>query len=142
MSKTILVPVDGSPLSERAVRYAVKNFPDASVTAIHVINPLGAVTASEAGGIPEGDEWYRSAQTRADAITDSVAAVAAEHGVELATASEVGRPSREILRYADEHGVDQIVLGSHGRDGISRAILGSVAELVVRRAEVPVTVVR
>jgi len=54
----------------------------------------------------------------------------------------VGRPTKVIVEYADDHDIDQIVMGSHGRSGMSRILLGSVAEIVVRRASVPVTVVR
>jgi nucleotide-binding universal stress UspA family protein len=48
---------------------------------------------------------------------------------------------RTVLEYADDHGIDQIVLGSHGRSGIDRMLLGSVAETVTRRARIPVTVI-
>jgi len=65
-----------------------------------------------------------------------------EHGGPIETAVVVGRPAREIVRYADDHDIDQIVMGSHGRDRASRVLLGSVAETVARRAPVPVTIVR
>jgi len=58
------------------------------------------------------------------------------------TATEVGQPSRTIVAYAQEHDLDHVVIGSYGRKGLSRVLLGSVAELVVRRSPVPVTVVR
>jgi nucleotide-binding universal stress UspA family protein len=54
----------------------------------------------------------------------------------------VGRPAREIVDYADENDIDHVVMGSHGRSGVSRIVLGSVAENVVRKSSVPVTVAR
>jgi len=53
-----------------------------------------------------------------------------------------GRPATEIVECAAERDTDQIVMGSHGRDGAARLLLGSVSETVVRRSPVPVTVVR
>ncbi|HYG67919.1 MAG TPA: universal stress protein [Anaeromyxobacteraceae bacterium] len=58
------------------------------------------------------------------------------------TVTLVGDPADELVRYAKEEGVDLLVLGTHGRTGVSRAVLGSVAEKVVRHASCPVLVVR
>jgi len=142
MPETILVPIDGSPLAERALRYAIENFPTASVTTIFVINPVESIFAAETGGLPAADEWYEKAQDRAAAIHEDASAIAEAYDVELTTVTEVGRPAREILDYVDEHGIDQIIMGSHGRDGIERAILGSVAETVMRSSQQPVTIIR
>lgn len=62
--------------------------------------------------------------------------------VDVDTEFVVGEPGRAIVRYTDEHDVEQVVIGSHGRERIARFLLGSVAETVVRRSVVPVTVVR
>lgn len=67
---------------------------------------------------------------------------AEKHGVTLTTETGSGRPERAIVAYAEDHLVDEIVIGSHGRTGGSRILLGSVAEQVVRRSPIPVTVVR
>jgi nucleotide-binding universal stress UspA family protein len=53
-----------------------------------------------------------------------------------------GNPSEEILAYATEHGIDLITMGTHGRSGLDRVVMGSVAERVVRRSSVPVLTVR
>lgn len=142
MPETILVPIDGSPLAERALRYAIETFPAASITTLYVINPIDSIFVAETGGLPAADVWYEKAQERAAAIHEDAKATAADYDVELTTVTEVGRPAREILEYADEHGIDQIVMGSHGRDGIERALLGSVAERVTRSARQPVTIIR
>ena len=58
------------------------------------------------------------------------------------TAIETGDPADMILDYVHEHDVDHVVIGCHGRSGVARWLLGSVAEAVVRRAPVPVTAVK
>jgi nucleotide-binding universal stress UspA family protein len=83
----------------------------------------------------------RQRPDRASEIHTTATNLAAEHGVELATVTEVGRPGKKILAYADDNDVDQIVIGSHGRSGLDQALLGSVAETVTRRAQIPVAVI-
>lgn len=141
MSSHVLVGFDGSPLSERALRYAIENRPDAAITTIYVIDPVDSVFDVEAGGLPVAREWHDAARDRASDVHETAAELADELGVDVDTVTAVGTPAREILEYADEQGVDHVVLGSHGRSGLQRAILGSVAETVTRRARVPVTVV-
>ena len=65
----------------------------------------------------------------------------ARPGVRVVTATAGGDPAREIVRYATRQGVDLIVLGAHGRSGVSRMLLGSVAERVARTAPCPVLTV-
>lgn len=142
MPETVLVPIDGSSPAERALRYAVETFPTASITTLYVVDPVESVIASEAGGLPAAEAWYETEREHAAEIHDTAAAVAAEYGVELTAVTEVGRPARTILDYCGDHGIDQIVLGSHSRAGIERAVLGSVAEKVTRRSRGTVTVVR
>lgn len=142
MPETILVPFDGSPLAERALRYAVEQFPAASITTIYVLDPVDSIVASETGGLPAANDWYEHAQERATAIHDAAAAIAAEATVEIDSVTEVGRPSRAILDVAEDREIDHIVMGSHGRDGLDRAILGSVAETVLRQGRQPVTIIR
>ena len=61
-------------------------------------------------------------------------ALAAAHGVAITRVSEVGQPAGTVVQYCEENDVDRVVVGTHGRDGVSRVPLGSVAELIVRRA--------
>jgi len=140
MPENVLIAFDGSPLSERALTYAIENFSDATLTAIYVINPINSVMDVEAGGLPVAEDWYDNAKARATSIHETATDIAAEHDIDLKTVTEVGRPARSILKYADENDIDQIVMGSHGRSGINRTFLGSVAETVTRRARIPVTI--
>jgi nucleotide-binding universal stress UspA family protein len=142
MSKRVLVPIDGSDQSDDALDHALEEFSDADITVLHVIDPVDAGYSAPVG-IPGGsEEWYEGAQKEAQALFEEAQAVADEYGVTLDTATEMGRPSRTIVGYAEDEGFDHIVIGSHGRAGVSRILLGSVAETVVRRATMPVTVVR
>ena len=143
MSKRILVPVDGSEQAAEACRFAVREFPEATLVLLHVINPAEAGYNAKASVPSFSEEWYQEQQTDAQARFDEFEALAEEGGVtDIEQVIEVGRPTSTIVEYADAHDIDQIVMGSHGRAGVSRILLGSVAEIVVRRASVPVTVVR
>jgi nucleotide-binding universal stress UspA family protein len=68
--------------------------------------------------------------------------IADRNGREVETATAAGAPSRSILDWSDGNDVDHVVIGCHGRSGVARWLLGSVAEAVVRRAPVPVTAVK
>jgi nucleotide-binding universal stress UspA family protein len=153
MTKRILVAVDGSEEATEALRFAATEWPDADLTALHVINPADSTTGAE-GGFPGAvDQWYDSAEGRGKRILRETSEAVDR---EIDTRLEVGRPTTTILAVAggdaaigDEDGAegtgepfDHVVLASRGRTGLSRILLGSVAEGVVRRADVPVTVVR
>ena len=142
MADHVLVPLDGSPQSWSALEYAMDEHPEARLTLLSVINPMEAGYSAETALPSAAEEWYESAKAAAQQRFDEAAEMAAEAGVSVDTVVEVGRPSRMIVEYAEEHDVDGIVMGSHGRKGVSRMLLGSVAEAVVRSSPVPVTVVR
>ena len=135
----ILVPIDGSAPADAALEYALERFPDDEIVALYVKDPVDGATAWGPGS---ADNWMAVADERAKAVLGAVTDRADERDVSLATDDVVGRPARAIIEYAEENDVDNIVIGSHGRDGVARVLLGSVAETVVRRAPVPVTVVR
>jgi len=142
MGKRILVPVDGSEQAHRAFEFVAEEFGDAEVVLLHVINPAEAGYSAQASIPSFSEEWYESERAAAEELFSEIAALA--DGTDLSTEREieVGKPIRAIVEFADENGVDQIVMGSHGRSGVTRILLGSVAEAVVRRSPVPVTVVR
>jgi nucleotide-binding universal stress UspA family protein len=73
---------------------------------------------------------------------DEIDAITSDPDVEFRTETVVGKPAREIVSFAEEHDIDHVIIGSHGRAGLSRILLGSVAEKIVRRAPMPVTVIR
>jgi len=142
MPERILVPFDGSPLSERAVEHVAEKHPDAEVTILHVVDPISVVYEAEAHGLPEAETWHERATEEAERVCADAAETAADAGCKVTTAVETGRPARVILDYVEDHDIDHVVLGSHGRSGVSRLLLGSTAERVMRQSPVPVTVVR
>jgi nucleotide-binding universal stress UspA family protein len=135
----VVVPVDGSDPSDAALAHAVEQFGDEDVTVLYVIDPVDGATTWGPGS---AGDWLNTAEERAETVLSEAEDRAAAEGCEVDTDTVVGRPARAIVDYAEERGVDHVVIGSHGRDGISRVLLGSVAETVVRRSPVPVTVVR
>lgn len=136
MVRTVLIPIDDSDRSTEALRFAFDAQPDAQFVALHVREPIyGGLLPHQSGGDEAvGDE--------VEELLDRARGVAEEHGVSLETVTAEGKPSAEIVDYAEDNPVDSIVMGSHGRQGASRVLLGSVAETVTRRSPVPVTVVR
>ena len=142
MSKKILVPIDGSEQSDTALAYVLDEFPDADITVLHVIDPIDSGYTTPVGMPGGSEEWYEDARDQSEALFEDAQATADEYGATLDTAEELGRPANTVVEFAEDEDFDQIIMGSHGRSGVSRILLGSVAETVVRRSPVPVTVVR
>lgn len=142
MADHVLLPMDGSEQARRALEHVLGEHPEARVTVLHVIDPARATYGAKAGIPPSSEEWFDDEEASAERLFEEIRGRAVEAGVGVETVTEVGQPSRIIVEYAEEHDVDHIVIGSHGRRGLSRVLLGSVAERVVRRSSVPITVVR
>ena len=138
---SVLVPFDGSKLAVEALQFAYERFPEAEVTALFVVDTSVTYQPEKYVGVKLG-EIYEQREKEGEAILDEAEAVAAEFDAPLTTAVEQGRPWQEILDYVDDHGVDHVVLGSHSRDFLERFFVGSVAERVVDRIPVPVTLIR
>ncbi len=141
MASQILIPVDGSEQSTEALEYAFETFPDAEMTALHVVDAgrgdIGAFSGMT-GDLPDDSpELEQSAE-----VLDDARERGREHGVDVETDRGRGRPDRLIVKYAEENDYELIVIGSHGRDGVARVLLGSVAEKIARRSSVPVLIVR
>lgn len=139
MSKRVLVPMTHSEESEKALAHALSTFPDAEITVVHVINPNVHYGAE---GYVGYEQIMQEEQRNAEELFEIATGIAAEHGATISTEQLTGHTPRRIVEYAEEHGFDQLVLGSRGRSGIPRLLLGSVAEAVTRRSPVPVTIVR
>jgi nucleotide-binding universal stress UspA family protein len=142
--KQVLVPTDFSETSEVALKYGAslaETF-SSSLHVLHVIpDPYSQPWSVEATGVSIADllrTWEEDAKKRLDALMP--AAERAKAKAELATC--VGHPFVEIIRYARDHQIDLIVMGTHGRGPVGHMFLGSVAEKVVRKAPCPVLTVR
>ena len=135
----ILVPIDDSDPSREALKLAYADHPDAAFLVLHVLDPQRSVLV---GGLGNIDAAMESVQGDAEALLEDAQRLGDERGVDVETELAYGRPARVIVEYADLEEIKQVVIGSHGRTGAARVLLGSVAENVVRRSPVPVTVVR
>jgi nucleotide-binding universal stress UspA family protein len=138
----ILVPSDFSECSDAAVRYGLelaRKF-GARLHLLHVIqDPATQPWAAEGFAVPlldALDQWQRDAKVRLEH------AIPAEDRDNAVVTCAIASPCSEILRYAAANGIDLIVMGTHGRGGVSHMLLGSIAEKVVRRAPCPVLTVR
>lgn len=140
--KRILVPVDESEQSTEALEFATEEYPDAKFTALHVVDPGTFVASKSIEGRVTDEELRESHEQHAKKLLDETRETAAEQGIDLETEYVIGEVHRSIVDFIEDHDIDQVVIGSHGRTGASRVLLGSVAEAVTRRSPVPVTVVR
>lgn len=135
----ILVPYDDSEPARKALREALETFGSAEIIVFHVIE-LDELSQGVAGLAAEELEQTQEAQA-AEAF-DEAEAIAERYGVTIRRATGKGDAAEAIVEEADEYNVDHVVMGSHGRSGLSRILLGSVAEAVVRDAPVSVTISR
>lgn len=125
----ILVPVDGSEPSMAALEYACTNHPDSTITVLYVSNVATGQNRFIAGG--SFQEWKQTEERNAEKLLDTARERAASFDVDIETVHEFGDPIRYIVGYAEENDFDQVVIGNHGRDGVSRLELGSVAERTI-----------
>lgn len=146
MYERILVPFDGSATSSEALAEAVRiaRFCSSRLRLIHVVDPLLYITGMEVGGLYMNEivpELLAAAEALLGTTRESIEAqgVSVETEV-LQSAGE--RVARIITEQATEWNADLIVIGTHGRRGVDRVIMGSDAELVARTATVPVLLVR
>jgi nucleotide-binding universal stress UspA family protein len=143
----ILVAVDGSDISMNAADYAItlakNNNNEAEIFVINVIDlpPIFKMLPSETR-----KQLIRIGRQQASQIFDTVAEMAKRQGVMMKINTEMVETSvsaaDEIIRYAEEKGVDLILVGTKGRSGMSKALLGSVASKVVTYSPCSVLVVR
>ncbi|AGB31363.1 UspA domain-containing protein [Natrinema pellirubrum DSM 15624] len=146
MGTHVLVPLDGSSQAWAAFDHAVSNHDGGRITTLHVVDPMAGVYSDYGGGGYYDPQIHDQAVERGNELGEEAHDRAEEAGVlettTIDTAVETGPAARTIVQYADENDVDHIVMGSHGRSGVTRVLLGSVAETVTRRSPVPVTIVR
>ncbi|WP_136589829.1 universal stress protein [Salinigranum halophilum] len=144
MPTHVLVPFDGSPLSEEAVRYACTEFGDRTVTVLYVIDKGTDETAAIGWGDHPGEweEWLEDRRDHARELFSTAQAVADEYDVTLQTGVAVGPVARMTVEAAEAYGADLVVVGTHGRPLLEEFLLGSAAETLVRRSPIPVTTIR
>lgn len=137
---TLLVPTDGSDSAEAAARRGFDLAAQCGAT-VHILSVADSSIASGAGYSGDSpsirNRLRELSSDRAASLRDS----AAEQGIDATAAAREGIPAKEIVTYANEHDIDAIVIGTSGRGTVGRAVVGSVADKVVRTASVPVVTI-
>ncbi len=145
MYKKILVPVDGSETSQRGLQHAILLAKDQSAVLrlLHVVHDY--FVAEGRHGMARSDELLKELREHGQLILSEAVSSARQQGVEAQSESvetPMGPVGAAIAEYAQRWPADLIVIGTHGRRGIRRLVMGSDAEYVVRTTPVPVLLVR
>jgi len=146
MFKNILIPTDGSELSQRAVKIGIElaRLHQARITGIHVIPDYHLLIAYEGAFDPVTEERIEEeAKARADSYLSFVRNSAAAAGVACEAVCETSdHPYDAILKAAESQDCDLILMTSHGRKGLAAVLLGSETRKVLTHAKIPVLIVR
>jgi nucleotide-binding universal stress UspA family protein len=139
----ILAPLDGSDIGESALPYAetIAANSRASVNLLQVISPPGTVEANLLGG----PDWRKFVRAMHDAGEDYLKGVAERLGgknIKVTYEVATGDPADKIVEYAADKGASMIAMSTHGRTGVARWVLGSVADKVLHGARIPILLVR
>lgn len=154
MFKRLLVPLDGFRFASRALRYAAEVAQRFSAKVI-LIQVIEAATPSVAAAGPdtvspamsqiavqaalEADK--RKAARAKRYLSDKVRAIRSRH-IESSYQVLIGDPAHSIMEFSEKENIDLVVMTTHGRSGLKRAIMGSIADVVIRESGKPVLVVR
>lgn len=139
--KSILVATDGSEYTKNAVDYGI----DLAKTTGAKLHAIYVVDTAAFASIPMDAAWesmYELLRQEGNEATNYVAEKAKAEGLEVERNTVEGHPADEIIQYAEKNSISLIVMGTLGKSGLDRFLLGSVAEKVVRTSKIPVLVVR
>lgn len=137
MYDVILIPTDGSDEARKAAQHGIELAAALGAT-VHTLYVMDLPGAPRTLSIRDDEEQVREEYREyGERVTDEIAEMASDAGVECVTAIKSGTVHEEIVRYADEEGADAIVMGT-GYQGRFGALLGTIAEKVVRLSPVPV----
>lgn len=151
MFKKIMVCLDGSDLAEQILPYAIEQashfdskivlfrvFTESSLTSIGI--PGFPAVPVETPRMPKQTQQEEiDSMSYLKAVADQIQA---EHSLPIEYVTMFGVPGQTIVRYAVENEVDLITIATHGRSGLGRAIIGSVADYVVRQSGIPILLIR
>lgn len=142
MYKRVMVPLDGSPLAEGILPFILQIAGplDLEVMLVRVVQPIPPQALEGTGHVVLDDVPARLREAR-----EYLAPVAADlrgRGVRVTTEARHGDPVKELVAAARDAGADLIAMTTHGRSGVGRLLFGSVAEAVLRQANVPVLMMR
>ncbi|MDQ1276946.1 MAG: hypothetical protein QG610_2525 [Euryarchaeota archaeon] len=141
--RNIVIATDGSENTQKAISYGIEiaKLSGATVHALYVvdISSFSSIPMSSEGG---WEAMYESLKTEGGKAVYVVKNQGEAAGVDVREVVLEGHPTNEIIEFAENNNIDLIVLGTLGKTGLDRFLLGSVAEKVVRSSKVPVMVVR
>ena len=137
----VLVPTDGSDAAEAAVDHAVA-VAEACGAAVRVLSVVDTRALAAQSELAPSDVMLESLEERSEHAVNEVAERCEAAGLSVETAVARGAPSRAVCEDAAENNADLVVMGTRGRSGLDRVLLGSVTERTVRHAPVPVMAVR
>lgn len=134
MYDAILLPTDGSQGSKAAIRHGIEIASqwNATLHGLYVVDTTVARSIS----------WKEALWVEGEQAVDDIRVVGTQASLNVVTDVVEGIPHEEILSYVADHGINLIVMGTHGRSGLDRLVMGSVAERVVRLSPIPVLTVR
>lgn len=135
--QTVLILTDGSDRSTAAARRGF-DLAVALDCTVHVLSVADSSIATGAGYGGDSPSIRKRLRQKATERATSLRDEASERGIEATAVTREGIPAKEIVTYADDSGIDAILLGTVGRGGVARTVMGSVADKVVRTASVPV----
>lgn len=138
--KRIMVATDGSKPARKAIETGIDiaKLSGAKIYAVYVVVPT-THSARDFGWEKAAMEHFRNEGKRATGFVEETAKVA---GIEVESVLLEGHPADEIVKFAEQNDIEMIVMGTLGKTGLDRFLLGSVAENVVRHSKISVLVVR
>lgn len=139
----LLIPVDGSASSLKAARFGLRLAArdDSEVVAVHVVDEESVADLARYADRPVDEILERMRQNGEDYL-EQLREIARRQGVRIFGEVRIGIPHRALLKLATEVGADLIVMGTVGRKGPRRVLVGSVTERVIAQSPVPVLVVK
>ena len=145
MFKTILLPTDGSPLSEKATATAIQfaQLNQAKIVAISVVQPFPFSPISDGGAVFDARQYEREMHEAAQVNLDKVGVAAREAQVPFEGVVTLAvSPYEAIVDTAAKYGCDIIMMASHGRKGLNKLFVGSETQKVLAHTHLPVMVLR
>jgi nucleotide-binding universal stress UspA family protein len=133
----VLIPTDGSEAAGVAVDHALA-VAERTGARVHAVNVVDVSDLSSGPDYTLPTELLEQFRDRGERVTEEIAAAAEDRGLDTVTDVREGFPARDLLDYVGEHGIELIAMGTAGRTGMSRFLLGSTAERIIRHAESPV----
>ena len=139
----IIAPLDGSDIGEVALPYveAIATHSGSTVTLLQVISPPGTVEANLLGG-PDWRKFVKAMHDAGESYLEDVASRLSGKEIKVSYEVLTGEPADKIVEYAADHETSLIAMSTHGRTGLARWVLGSVADKVLHGASLPILLVR